>query len=87
IINKREDTVTVQFDTIGALTVAFRRNLTAEGLSFELETSNDLRTWTTSSESWQYLGEENLADGTALVSFLSVGEDYPRYVRQRVSLD
>jgi len=83
----RKDTTSVLFDTNGALTVSFKRSLTTEGLSFEIETSNDLRTWKSNSKGWQYLGEENLGDGTSMVFFLSVGDDYPQYVRQRINLN
>jgi len=77
-------TIHIRLDTTGSLTVSFKRNLLTKGLSFELETSKDLRTWSTVGENWEYVGEENLGDGTAIVSFLLVGEEFPHYVRQRV---
>lgn len=87
LANTIKGTTIVTLDASGSLVVSFKRNLTSEGLSFGLETSNDLRTWTNADETWKYIGEENLGDGTALVSFRSVGDNHPNYVRQRVSLD
>ncbi len=81
------DTTTVQLDSKGALIVSFRRSLTTESLSFEIESSNDLLTWKSDTENWQYLGEENLGSGAAMVSFLCVGDECPHYVRQRINLN
>ncbi len=84
VTDTTNDTIHIRLDTTDSLTVSFKRNLLTKGLSFELETSKDLRTWSTVGENWEYVGEENLGDGTAIVSFLSVGEEFPHYVRQRV---
>jgi hypothetical protein len=84
VTDTTNDTIHMRLDTTGSLTVSFKRNLITKGLSFELETSKDLRTWSTAAEKWEYVGEENLGNGTAIYSFLSVGEESPHYVRQRV---
>jgi hypothetical protein len=81
-----KDTATALLDSSGALTVSFKRSLTSKGLSFIIETSNDLIVWKSDTKNWQYSGEKNLDDGTAIVSFLCIIDDYPQYVRQRINL-
>jgi len=70
----------------GSVTVSFRRNLRADGLLIDFETSEDLRVWGPAGGEWIYLGEAILGDGTALVSFRAVLVDGAKFIRQRVSI-
>ncbi|MFT4547374.1 MAG: hypothetical protein ACI9MB_001320, partial [Verrucomicrobiales bacterium] len=67
--------------------VAFRRNLRATGLDFELETSGDLLNWQSADGIWEFAGEEHLGDGTAMFSFRPSNGTSSLYVRQRVSIE
>ncbi|MGI9239231.1 MAG: CotH kinase family protein, partial [Verrucomicrobiales bacterium] len=70
----------------GGVTVAFRRNLRASNLLFELESSGDLQNWTPAVGHWQPAGEQNLGDGTAMYLFSAPADRAELYLRQRVSL-
>ncbi|MFT6178741.1 MAG: hypothetical protein ACJAQT_003210 [Akkermansiaceae bacterium] len=67
-------------------TVAFRRNLRAGDLTFELESSDDLLNWRSATDSWEFASEENLGDGTAMFLFRPSGGDDSLYIRQRVKV-
>ncbi|MFN0125752.1 MAG: CotH kinase family protein [Verrucomicrobiales bacterium] len=72
--------------TDGSVTVSFRRNLRADGLLVDFETSDDLRVWRPAGAEWIYLGEELLGDGTAMVSFRAMLGEGSNFIRQRVSM-
>jgi len=72
---------------VGNGAVAFRRNLRADGLEFELESSSDLLNWQSADDAWSYVSEENLGDGTALLHYRPMGETTALYIRQRVSVE
>ena len=67
-------------------TVAFRRNLRAGDLTFELESSDDLLNWRSATDSWEFASEENLGDGSAMFLFRPSGGDDSLYIRQRVKV-
>jgi len=65
--------------------VSFRRNLRADGILFQLEASGDLLNWEPADDRWLPAGEQNLGDGTAMVSFVASGDEIKLYLRQRIS--
>jgi hypothetical protein len=70
----------------GSVTVSFQRNPRADGLTIELESSDDLESWQPAGDDWTFVGEERLANGNSLLIYRSAGEARHRYLRQRVIL-
>lgn len=79
-------TVSIGIDPVdGAVIVSFRRNLQAEELRIELETSDDLLLWQPAGDTWIFAGEELLEDGTARVSYRSAPGHLATFIRERVT--
>ena len=68
----------------GLVEISFRRSLRADGVTFELEGSDDLLDWRSAANDWTFYGEENLGEGTARFFYISTGASVSRFVRQRV---
>ena len=49
-------------------TVEYHRNLYAPNISYDLQTSSNLKSWSTQSPDLVYLGSHNNGDGTATVT-------------------
>ena len=60
--------------TVGAVTstyrtFTFRRNLTADGVMFDVQSSSDLGTWTNGGPDTTYVSTQNNGDGSATVTY------------------
>ncbi len=69
-----------------SVVVSFRRSLAVDGLSFEVEVSDDLENWQPASHEWEFMGTDPPENGTAMFSFRTAASDGASYVRQRVRL-
>jgi hypothetical protein len=80
---------TVNAVTNRYLTFAFYRNLGADGITFEVQSSPDLAEWTDGGTEMIYVSTQNHGDGTATVTYRSstpIGASAPNhFLRLKVS--
>ena len=80
--------VTFSVDASGNLVLSYPRNLAADDVSFVIETSEDLKTWSSSGDSYVLESETPLGDGTSLMEWHAAPTGDPRsFVRLRVQLE